>query len=212
MNNFANSLLHLLLSWMRMLFSDFLSFFQEGSSGLISWISKRWTLLALILIAAGLTVDLLIYLLRWRPQKVWQTKLRRLFHRSRYDDFDEKQFNAGFTDALPNYDFGDTPIPDLTQRVSEANPIYDSDLDYPAAPAVNGEGAFSDPDLLQPERKRRSDRHGGGRRSLFPDLPGSQKNAKKESAVSTRSAFYEPVYSLTDNQYDDADNGNYRNE
>lgn len=212
MNNFANSLLHLLLSWMRMLFSDFLSFFQEGSNGLISWISKRWTLLAVILIAAGLTVDLLIYLFRWRPQKVWQTKLRRLFHRSRYNDFDEKQFNAGFTDALPDYDFGDTPIPDLTQRINEMNPIYDSDLDYPSAPAVNSEDTFSDPDTLPPERKRRSDRHSGGRKSLFPDLPGSAKNTKKGSAVSTRSAFYEPVYSLTDNQYDDAENGNYRNE
>ena len=57
MNAFANSLLHLLLSWMRALFSDVLSFAQGGDSGLIAWIGKHWIVLTLTLMAAGILTD-----------------------------------------------------------------------------------------------------------------------------------------------------------
>ena len=41
MNNFANSLLHLLLSWMRALFGGVLSLLQGDDRGLLAWLSRH---------------------------------------------------------------------------------------------------------------------------------------------------------------------------
>ena len=81
MSQFADSLLTALLGWMRSLFSGFLSLTQGNGGGFLSWMSRRWFVLAAIVLVAGLTVDAVIYILRWHPQEVWRSKLHLLAHR-----------------------------------------------------------------------------------------------------------------------------------
>lgn len=208
MNEFANSLLHLLLSWMRALFGDFLTFFQDGSSGFLAWISKHWILLAVLLVAAGIILDAIIYMIRWRPQRVWKTGFRRIFHRGDDADFDEREFNAGFDTALPDYDFGDTPIPDL-QPLPENDSLIDSYYEQPANPPVYQEEIhLPGEETNAMERKRRSDRHAKGLRTRLSDhalVPSRRK--KPEAPPDIRSAFHHPVYPAGDNPYSASDVG-----
>ena len=83
MNGFANSLLTLLLGWMRVLFSALLTLPQRGSA-FLAWLGRHWIPLVLVIVLAALFVDALIYILRWRPQYVWSTRLQRLFHRKEF--------------------------------------------------------------------------------------------------------------------------------
>ena len=196
MNAFANSLLHLLLSWMRALFSDVLSFAQGGDSGLIAWIGKHWIVLALTLMAAGILTDGIIYLIRWRPQYVWRTRLRRRFRRGD-GDFDEARFQEGYDTAMPDFNFGDTPIADLSTEppappaldpyYAEPAPQPEPDFDYSRLPGA---------EMVPPERRRRSDRH--ERRPLgrfrLPDLTRKADDMPPDA----RSAFHDPVYPASD--------------
>ena len=192
MNNIANSLLHLLLSWMRTLFGDVLSLTQNGGAGMIAWLSKRWIPLAVILVLAGIILDAFVYLIRWRPQYVWRTRLRHIFRRRDNDGFDEREFDQGFDTALPDFNFGDTPIADLsTAPVPE--PMLDSYFAQPAISSVNDQPEpLVDASVIPAERKRRSDRH--SRRVRLPVRSDSSRRRNTEAPMNPRAAFHDPVY------------------
>lgn len=75
MNGFANAVLSLLLSWIRVIISQFWKLIS-GDTGekLFSFFSKNWLVLVIILCVAGIAADLLVYFLRWRPDKVWRSR------------------------------------------------------------------------------------------------------------------------------------------
>ena len=197
MNAFANSLLHLLLSWMRALFSDVLSFAQGGDGGLIAWISKHWLLLAVILLAAGILTDGMIYLIRWRPQYVWRTRFRRRFRRED-DGFDEDQFQEGYDDAMQDYNFADTPIAGLSAE-PEPPPAMEPYYAEPAPPQPEPDFDYSrlpGADQVPPERRRRSERHGRHPLGRFRLTDLTKKN--DDLPPDARSAFHDPVYPASD--------------
>lgn len=74
MGSFANSLFTLMLGWLQGAVSAIWSAFtsQNGSS-LLNWIGRRWILIAAILCAIGLAADLCVYILRWKPFRVWKS-------------------------------------------------------------------------------------------------------------------------------------------
>lgn len=197
MNNLSNSLLHVLLGWMRSLFSGVLSMFQGNDAGLLPWLSRHWLSLAVILLLAGLTLDAVVYILRWRPQYVWRTRLRRLMDRDEETE-EDIQFSQGFDTALPDFNFADTPISDLTtsETMSEetletylAEPApAQEEFDYSQLPGV---------DQLPEERRRRSDRHG----KRF-GLTGRLRLPERHTAeiIDARDAFHEAVYPASEPQ------------
>ncbi|MBR6299412.1 MAG: hypothetical protein IKR36_00785 [Clostridia bacterium] len=199
MNGFANSLLTLLLGWMRVLFSALLTLPQRGSA-FLAWLGRHWIPLVLVIVLAALFVDALIYILRWRPQYVWSTRLQRLFHRKEFLR-DEEEFQKGFTDSLPNFNFSDTPIQDLSMQEPIPEEYY--------APATQQPVEEQIPETIAPirnypeyeARNRRSDRHGRrARRSNMPrfrlqDIGASEHNLRyPEPPVQARDAFHAPVY------------------
>jgi len=199
MNDLSNSLLSLLLGWLRGIFSSLLKIVQGSGVSFLSWMSRRWFILAGVLVIAGLTVDALIYLLRWRPQYVWRSRLYRLFHR-RDSLLDETQFSQGYETGLQDFNFADTPIPGLNEQEDPGQEVYDLYLSeqQPYAAAAEEEA------LPVEERRRRSDRH--NRRALrlsgrfhLPDLSETgQHSAYPEPPIDVRSAFHQPVYPATD--------------
>ena len=199
MNGFANSLLTLLLGWMRVLFSALLTLPQRGSA-FLAWLGRHWIPLVLIIVLAALFVDALIYILRWRPQYVWSTRLQRIFHRKEFLK-DEEEFQKGFTNSLPNFNFSDTPIQDLSLQEPIAEEFYTPPSQQPAEEEMPVTIA---PIRNYPEiegRNRRSDRHGRrARRSSMPrfrlhDIGASEHNLRyPEPPVQARDAFHAPVY------------------
>ncbi|MBQ9198402.1 MAG: hypothetical protein IJ157_14375 [Clostridia bacterium] len=205
MNNFANSLLHLLLSWMRALFGSLLSFAQDGSGGIFAWLTGHWLPVAAVLLVLGITLDVIIYILRWRPQYVWRTKLNRLFHRGNYA-YDDPQFNEGYDTALSNFNFADTPIPDLTNEPAPAE-VMESYFAEPVAYQEGIEETASQPSDEQPagQRRRRSDRHEKHALGRFE----LSRRRNSEPAIDARSAFHAPVYPETEPYQQEQNGDNY---
>jgi len=75
-NQFIESLVETMLSWMRWLTSWFWNVVNSDglSGGFLSWFSHNWVRLTVFLIVVGVIVDWLIWMIRWRPYWLWLRK------------------------------------------------------------------------------------------------------------------------------------------
>lgn len=88
MGNFANTLFSSLLGWLRGAAAWLWSFMNDPQNGgLIVWIADNWLVLIVLLCAACMLVDFIVYMIRWQPYKVWASFFRRLAGRG--DDEDD---------------------------------------------------------------------------------------------------------------------------
>lgn len=87
MGTFAHSMFSVMLSWFRTavnwLWNTLVS---PENGGLISWVGENWLGLIIGLSAACVVVDVLVHLLRWRPDKVWVSFFRRIFAKKAEQD------------------------------------------------------------------------------------------------------------------------------
>ncbi|MCI6376181.1 MAG: hypothetical protein MR842_00235 [Clostridiales bacterium] len=75
MNGFANTLLTLLLSWLRALINNIWRVLSSEDGGAFyQFLSKNWKVLVLLLCIGGFVIDRVIYLFRWRPYYVWMSR------------------------------------------------------------------------------------------------------------------------------------------
>jgi len=94
MGSFANTLFTTLLGWVRTVAAALWNLFtNEQGSSLLTWIGRNWLLLAIVFCVIGMTADLAIYLVRWRPDLVWKSFLRRR-HRDEPEDEDTAEAPA----------------------------------------------------------------------------------------------------------------------
>jgi len=81
MGSFANTLFTIMLGWIQAAASAIWSAFTtENGGSFLQWIGRNWIILAAILCVIGMVIDFGIYLLRWRPVRVWKSFFRRLRH------------------------------------------------------------------------------------------------------------------------------------
>lgn len=133
MNGFANTILTLLLSWLRVLISNIWSALSgEGASLLYQFLANNWKILVGIVCIGGFVVDRIIYLIRWRPYYVWQSKL----HRLRHPDHDPQESKR--EEAAPQW-----------QEVAEPEAPYwqetPAEQAVPAAPASYAPTPYAQP-------------------------------------------------------------------
>ena len=90
MVSFASGVFSAMLGWIRSAIAYLwnAAATPEGG-GLLSWMANHWLALALILCAAGMVIDLIVYLLRWQPYKVWASFFRRLGHHRQQEEEEE---------------------------------------------------------------------------------------------------------------------------
>jgi hypothetical protein len=82
MGSFANTLFTMMLGWIQTAVAAIWNTFTtENGGSLLKWIGNHWILLAAILCTIGLIADLGIYLVRWRPLRVWRSFFNRVLHR-----------------------------------------------------------------------------------------------------------------------------------
>ena len=81
MGSFANTLFTIMLGWVQAAASAIWSAFTtENGGSFLQWIGRNWIILAAVLCVIGMIIDFGIYLLRWRPVRVWKSFFRRLRH------------------------------------------------------------------------------------------------------------------------------------
>lgn len=192
MNSFADSLLTMLLSWLRTLFSDILSLFNGTSVSFLSWMKNRWLTFAFILIIAGVTLDIIIYILRWHPQYVWRSWFQRLFRRNS-DQLDETQFEEGYSEAVDNFTFAESAVPGI---IDYATPISDALAQFDAV--VPAEQLQTPPADIANVRRRRSDRYHrrGARNNRLLPRSGNDQDSRITSPVNPKEAFHNAVYPM----------------
>ena len=112
MGAFADTLFSVLLSWVQSAVGSIVTLVQSGGDrGLLAFLGNNWLFIVLVLVAGGLVVDWLVWLLRWQPYHVWATRARR-FKRGLL-----RLFGVGRRDeAPPQPDGPDAPL-QQTRRI-----------------------------------------------------------------------------------------------
>ena len=78
MGTFADSLFTVLMSWVRALVNGLWALFSADHTTLLGFLGKNWLVIAVVIVAAGLVIDWIIWLLRWQPYHLWAQRARRL--------------------------------------------------------------------------------------------------------------------------------------
>ena len=91
----TNAIVNAMLSWLKGLASWVLRLFNlSGGFSPLRFLANNWLHILVILLAAGVVVDLLIWLIRWRPHWVWFRKKRVIIYDKNFfadeNDFDDE--------------------------------------------------------------------------------------------------------------------------
>lgn len=192
MSSFTDSVLELLLSWVRGIFNDIWNIFSGDSGSFFAWLGRHWLSLVCILLIAGVTIDLLVYILRWHPQRVWFSKFKGRFSRSTEE---ENSFMSGYEFGIESFEL-DTD-PEISEYINEQPRLEQYD--------VSVEATAPQQEALLPAdaavRRRRSDRHvkRGHKRRIRIKLPSLEEDETPYTAypappVHAREAFHSAVY------------------
>ena len=94
MGTLTDSLFTVLMSWVRGLVNALWALFSSDHTTTLEFLGKHWLLIAAVLIAAGLVIDWIIWLLRWQPYHLWAQRARRLLHIEEPEDEEEEDVPA----------------------------------------------------------------------------------------------------------------------
>lgn len=114
MNAFARGLFQLLIGWVRSLTALWDGDWTRLDS-FFAWVTGHWMGLVLPLVLIGTAADLLIWLLRWRPDIAWRSRWKRLRNFSVRGFLHEVRFHRG-------YDQDNTQIMEAARPIREPAP------------------------------------------------------------------------------------------
>ena len=88
-----------MLGWLKALANWVLKLFNLAGSGgnPLLWLSENWLKLLIILLVAGVVLDWLVWMIRWRPYWVWFRKKRIIVNDERLlkgEELDEEDFET----------------------------------------------------------------------------------------------------------------------
>ena len=83
---YTNAIVNIMLGWLKALANWVLKLFNLAGSGgsPLLWLSENWLKLLILLLAVGLVVDWLVWMIRWRPYWVWFRKKRIIVNDERF--------------------------------------------------------------------------------------------------------------------------------
>jgi len=96
---YTNAIVNMMLGWLKGLASWVLKLFNLAGSGgnPLLWLSENWLKLLIVLLVAGIVIDWLVWMIRWRPYWVWFKKKRIIVNDERIlrgEELDEEEFEA----------------------------------------------------------------------------------------------------------------------
>lgn len=159
MGSFANSALNFMLGWVRAA-AEWLWQLVGSSDGTsaMAWLGEHWLTAAVGLCIAGIVIDFMVYLARWRPDLVWRSFMRRMSKGSKQEQMSPQ---------MP-VEAVDDPETLTVPMVNAAAMPDDAGLNQSAQPT---------PEAPR-QRRRRADRYGEGstydkmkklKEALFPE-------------------------------------------
>ena len=87
-----------LLSWFRWLIDGLISLVTGADGGnLLHWLSESWIALLTILLIIGISVNLVIFFIRWRPHWWWFAKKRMVLDDSLFETPAKKKESGNIT-------------------------------------------------------------------------------------------------------------------
>lgn len=115
---YSNAVVGTLLSWVKSLANWVLKLFnlKKGISPL-AFLSKHWLKLLIILMITGVAVDLIVWIVRWRPHWVWFGKKRVVINDKNFFEEEEKKPSRGKRKKpVNNWEDVDYILPSKTLR------------------------------------------------------------------------------------------------
>ena len=91
MGTLADSLFNVLMSWVRALVNSIWALFTTDHMTLLEFLGKNWVMLVVIMLAAGLVIDWLVWLVRWKPYHLWARRVRRFLHLPSPEEEEEEE-------------------------------------------------------------------------------------------------------------------------
>ena len=207
MNACANPLFSLLLGWVKGLLQSLYSMFSVGKvNSFFVWLGDHWLGVVVVVCLAGAVADLIIWLLRWRPDLVWRTRLRHLFgHRT---DMGTRQFRKGYNEAVDIRQDAASVWPQPAEYQPQEEIWWDMPESVPAQKSAQ-ETLFMQPPPVT-ERRRRSDKYQKtDRMRAFGKIKDKLREVQEDEntmldglppAVDSRQAFYDPVFPQQENK------------
>ena len=134
MGGYAEFCIKNLFGWLKSFAQQIWTIFSnQRGNNLLSWIGENWKGVFLILCVAGAVIDLLVYLFRWEPIKVWKSYFRRKKSHGRPTWEDETDsygysYTEGESDAAPYY------ADDQAESLPEAQCMYIPNEEYELYP------------------------------------------------------------------------------
>ena len=161
MGTLADSLFNLLMVWVRALVNAIWALFTTDHTTLLEFLGKNWVLIVVVILAAGLAIDWLVWLIRWQPYHLWARRARRFLR---------------------------MPEPEQEEKRKKRAPSGDETQKMPAAYAQTDSGAPEEEEeqwlpLQQPQMDERQAQEVMQRAQSVPDeelgaYPGMRYGAK----------------------------------
>ena len=104
MGTLADSLFNLLMGWVRALVNAIWALFTTDHTTLLEFLGKNWVLIVVVILAAGLAIDWLVWLIRWQPYHLWARRARRFLRMPEPEQEEKRKKRApggGETQKMP---------------------------------------------------------------------------------------------------------------
>ena len=107
-SGYSNAIVDVMLGWLKGLANWVLRLFNlagSASGSPVVWLSQNWMKLLIFFLTLGIVLDLLIWLIRWRPYWVWFRKERVIVNDDRFfNDADIDRASDWEGDLASNWD------------------------------------------------------------------------------------------------------------
>ena len=125
MGTLADSLFTVLMSWVCALVSGIWALFSAEHTTALEFLGKNWLLIVAVLVAAGLVIDWIIWLLRWQPYHLWAQRARRILRIEEPEEEEEThtRAHAAVTRSMEDV----SPRADEPQEDDGMAPLYISE-------------------------------------------------------------------------------------
>ena len=140
MGTLADSLFNLLMGWVRALVNAIWALFTTDHTTLLEFLGKNWVLIVIVILAAGLAIDWLVWLIRWQPYHLWARRARRFLRMPEPEQAEKRKKRAPSGDETQKmpaaYARSDSGAPEEEEEEERWLPLQQPQMDERQAQEV----------------------------------------------------------------------------
>ena len=140
MGTLADSLFNLLMGWVRALVNAIWALFTTDHTTLLEFLGKNWVLIVVLILAAGLAIDWLVWLIRWQPYHLWARRARRFLRMPEPEQEEKRKKRAPSGDETQKmpaaYAQADSDVPEEEEEEEQWLPLQQPQMDERQAQEV----------------------------------------------------------------------------